>query len=295
MASPSLLSKLSCQATAALYGAGLGAFPKVVRVETTNACNAKCIICPHSEMSRPVKNMDQSLFERVVDECAENHCQELHLHNFGEPFIDKKLISRIQYAVGKGIKKVKIFSNGSLIKREVAEQLIDSGLSEIKVSFDGANKKEFEEIRHPLKYQEVIDNIHGLVEARNAKKSSMKIKVSCVSTSDSDSTMEQLGNIVDSFSFGKIHNWADQGDGENENKLRKPCSRVWRTFTILSNGDVALCCLDYDGKNLLGHVDEKTSIADIWKSEKYLNVRSIHKKGLFDQIPLCSQCSKTFV
>ena len=65
------------------------------------------------------------------------------------------------------------------------------------------------------------------------------------------------------FSFGKLHNWG--GQDAVQKRLRKPCSRLWRTFTVLANGDVSLCCLDYDGQHILGRIDGGHSIRDVWK------------------------------
>lgn len=66
-------------------------FPKLVRIETTNACNARCVICPHPDLQRPITHMDSALFERVIDECAAEGCRQVHLHNFGEPLMDQTI------------------------------------------------------------------------------------------------------------------------------------------------------------------------------------------------------------
>ncbi len=287
-----LVSKASCGVVGTVYDLVSGSFPAVVRIETTNACNAKCIICPHKNLSRTKKRMDEELFVRAVDECAANQCKEVHLHNFGEPLIDKSLAERVRYAKSKGIAKVKIFSNGSLLTRERGRGLIEAGLDEVKISFDGATREEFERIRHPLKFDEVVGNIRDLVDERDKAGSAMQVKVACCSTTDKDATMSSLEGIVDDFSFGKIHNWGGAEDCATTGKVRKPCSRVWRTFTLLSNGDVALCCLDYDGQQVLGRLDENTSIREIFRGEAYRRIRRLHRGAQQDEIDLCRNCSK---
>jgi len=202
-------------------------------------------------MKRKTQRMDDRLFARIIDECAENGCNEVHLHNFGEPLLDKTLPERIEYAKLKGIRKVKIFSNGSLFDEHRARALIEAGLDEVKISIDGATKEEFERIRHPLKFDRVIDNVKRLVALRDEMGADMRIAVACCSTTDKSATMQSLEDVVDCFAFGKIHNWAGTGDDSipaPNGKTRKPCSRLWRTFTVLANGDVSLCCLDYDGQ-----------------------------------------------
>ena len=107
--------------------------------------------------------------------------------------------------------------------------------------------------------------------------------------------MRSLEDIVDGFSFGKIHNWGGQDDPPGGAKVRKPCSRLWRTFTILADGAVALCCLDYDGQVILGQVDEKTSIEEIWNNTTYRRIRRLHREARQDEVLLCRNCTKAFL
>lgn len=279
-----------------------GSFPKTIRIETTNGCNAKCTICPHREMERPVRNMDDGLFRKIIFECSDNNVETLHLHNFGEPLLDNKLPERIALCKSQGIGRVKIFSNASLLSEERSRELIDAGLDEIKISFDGANKEEFEAIRTPLKYMQVVENVKTLVRLRDAlgAKDRLKIFVTCSSTTDKDRTMAALSSSVDGFSFGRIHNWANwnaapEGATRLRSGMRKPCSRVWQTFTILADGRVALCCLDYDGKCILGDLtDSQQTIKTIWRSKSYLHFRHLHKKSCQDEISSCATCAKSF-
>jgi len=123
----------------------------------------------------------------------------------------------------------------------------------------------------------------------------LRIRVSCCSTSDKDGTMRALEDVVDGFSFAKLHNWGGEDRPGANGRVRKPCSRLWRTFTILANGDIALCCLDYDGQFLLGHMDETTSIREIWQSPAYRQARRKHRLARQTEIALCANCTKSFL
>lgn len=270
-------------------------FPSIIRIETTNACNARCTICPHPTMTRQVARMDEGLFRRIVDECARRRARQLHLHNFGEPLLDNHLEDRIRYAKSRGIRNVRIFTNGSLISEPRARGLIGAGLDAVKISFDGADKEEFERIRHPLRFDEVVDNTRRLIDLRNELRSPMKIKITCCSTSDKSATMRMLEELADGFSFARIHNWATGDQARPGTSVRKPCDRLWRTVTILPTGDLSLCCLDYDGRQIIGRVDERTTIRDLWNSQVYRRVRRQHKAARQASMPLCASCVKSFV
>ncbi len=290
-----LSSQVVCRCIGRMYDVTRGPFPAVVRIETTNACNARCVICPHQKMNRPIRQMDDALFGRIVDECAAERCREIHLHNFGEPLLDKRLEDRVRYAKERGIAKVKIFSNGSLLTPERARRLVEAGLDEIKISFDGATREEFESIRQPLRFDRVVSNVQGLVAIRDELRSGMKIGVACCSTSDREATMQALSKLVDEFSFGKVHNWASEGSPTSRSTIHKPCARLWRTFTILAGGEVALCCLDYDGQCLLGRLDPTTTIREIFDSPPYREIRRRHREARQTEIGLCARCTKSFL
>ncbi len=242
--------------------------------------------------------MDRVRFQQAVDECAAAGCREVHLHNFGEPLMDPQLETRVAYAKQRGIPKVKIFCNGSLLNPRRASGLLEAGLDEIKISFDGATRDEFERIRVPLRFDRVVENVRELVRLRDALGASLRVHVACCSTSDREQTMRALEDLVDGFSFGKIHNWT--GDGapalpRTRRRLRKPCMRLWRTLTILANGDIALCCLDYDGRHILGRLEPGTSLASIWRGAAYQQVRRMHRAARQHEIALCRACTKAYL
>jgi len=42
--------------------------PSVFHIETTNFCNAKCVMCPHEKITRPRSHMPWELFTKIIDE-----------------------------------------------------------------------------------------------------------------------------------------------------------------------------------------------------------------------------------
>lgn len=268
-------------------------FPPVVRVETTNHCNAACTFCPRESIGRPKTFMEDSLFEKIVRECGAHGIKTLHLHNFGEPLLDKKLPERVKLAKELGVKKVKIFCNGALLRGEMAERLLSAGLDEIKISIDGANAKEFNDLRVGLQHQQVVENTRNFRKLRDERGATTQVVAACTVTTDKDETETLLKDVVDAIDYAKLHNWAGGRKLLGNAKVRRPCDRLWRTMTILVNGDVSLCCLDYSGKEILGNVNEKT-LKEIWNNERYQELRKLHIASQQEKIALCNNCSKCF-
>ena len=140
--------------------------PEIVQIESTNICNAKCVFCPRDEMHRRQGVMSFDLFRKIVDECAELGITHVRVHNYGEPFMDRRLTEKVRYAKQKGIKEVGMISNGSLITEDVARGMIEAGLDAINISVDASGREVFESTRLGLNYDKVIANIERLVRIR---------------------------------------------------------------------------------------------------------------------------------
>ncbi len=251
--------------------------PEIVQIESTNICNAKCVFCPRDEMQRRQGIMSVELFRKIVDECADLGITHIRMHNYGEAFMDRKLVEKVRYAKQKGIREVGMISNGSLITEPVARGMIEAGLDAINISVDASGKEVFEATRIGLKYDKVIANIERLVRLRTESgKRRPKLILSFVrqhNSADEAAFIEHWRSIADKIHITDLHNWA--GTLNTESDVNYPCYRPWLTFTVLWDGRVSLCCADFDGKTILGNLNTQT-IAEIWNAEPYRNVRREH-------------------
>ena len=251
--------------------------PDIVQIESTNICNAKCVFCPRDEMHRRQGIMSLGLFKKIVDECVELGITHVRVHNYGEPFVDRKLVEKVRYAKEKGIKEVGMISNGSLITEPVARGMIDAGLDAINISVDASGKEVFEATRIGLKYDTVIANIERLVRLRaESGKRRPKLILSFVrqnNSADEQAFIEHWRKVADKIHITDLHNWG--GTLHQQSDVNYPCYRPWLTFTVLWDGRVALCCADFDGHTILGDLNTST-IKEIWNNDLYRSVRREH-------------------
>jgi hypothetical protein len=251
--------------------------PEIVQIEATNICNAKCVFCPRDDMHRRQGIMSLELFKKIVDECAELGITHVRMHNYGEAFVDRKLVEKVRYAKQKGIQEVGMISNGSLITEPIARGMIDAGLDAINISVDASGKEVFEATRIGLKYDKVIANIERLLRLRGESgKRRPKLILSFVrqnNSVDEQAFIEHWKSIADKIHVTDLHNWA--GTLNTESDVNFPCYRPWLTFTVLWDGRVSLCCADFDGKTILGDLNTHT-ISEIWNAEPYRNARRQH-------------------
>ena len=251
--------------------------PEIVQIESTNICNAKCVFCPRDEMHRRQGVMTWDLFCKIVDECVDLGITHIRVHNYGEPFIDRRLVDKVRYAKQKGIQEVGMISNGSLITDAVARGMVEAGLDAINISVDASGKEVFESTRLGLKYDKVIANIERLVRIRaELGRRRPKLILSFVrqnNSVDEQAFIEHWRTVADKIHITDLHNWA--GTLNRESDVNYPCYRPWLTFTVLWDGRVSLCCADFDGRHILGDVNSST-IKEIWNAEPYVQTRRSH-------------------
>ncbi len=264
-------------------------WPDIVQIESTNLCNAKCVFCPRDDMYRRQGVMDMDLFRKVVDECAALGITHVRVHNYGEPFLDRQLVEKVRYAKQRGIAEVGMISNGSLITEEIAQGMIDAGLDAINISVDASGKEVFESTRLNLSYDDVIRNIETLVRLRKAAgKVRPKLILSFVrqdNSADEQAFIDHWRQVADKIHITDLHNWA--GTLNATSNVTYPCYRMWQTFTVLWDGRVSLCCADFDGRHILGDLRTQ-SIAQVWNSPAYLDVRRQHLESGGPEI--CRSC-----
>jgi MoaA/NifB/PqqE/SkfB family radical SAM enzyme len=251
--------------------------PEIVQIESTNICNAKCVFCPRDEMHRRQGIMSTDLFRKIVDECADLGITHVRMHNYGEAFIDKRLVEKVRYAKQRGIAEIGVITNGSLLTDDVARGMIGAGLDAINISVDASGREVFERTRVGLKYDKVIANIERLVRIRaEMGRRRPKLILSFVRQNDSadeQAFIEHWRAIADKIHITDLHNWA--GTLNRESDVNYPCYRPWLTFTVLWDGRVSLCCADFDGHTILGDLNSST-IRDIWNGEPYRLARRQH-------------------
>lgn len=248
--------------------------PDIVQIESTNICNAKCVFCPRDEMSRKQGVMDMALFRKIADECAALGITHVRMHNYGEAFVDRRLVEKVRYAKSLGIREVGLISNGSLITEEAARGMIDAGLDAINISVDAAGKEVFESTRIGLKYDKVVANIERLLRLREESgRRRPKLILSFVrqnNSAEEQAFIAHWGAKADKIHITDLHNWA--GTLNRESDVTFPCYRQWLTFTVLWDGRVSLCCADFDGRVILGDLKTQT-IAEVWNGEPYRRIR----------------------
>ncbi|MHC4487646.1 MAG: radical SAM/SPASM domain-containing protein [Planctomycetota bacterium] len=278
--------------------------PDIVLIENTNHCNAKCIMCPHVNMKREKGIMSSGLYNHIIDECVTFGIERIQVTGTGEPLLDQSIFDKIRYAKNAGIKEINIFSNGSLLDKQKQEELLTSGVDVIYISIDGFTKEVYEKIRIGLPFEKVKDNVLGLLHTRKSKALrppyvviaglGLTDEILLTVKSDFYEEVKELSDRVTITELNNTHSWAGSIESQNCRpfaKRNQPCRRLWASLSVLWDGQVSLCCIDYEGKINLGNIT-KQSIKDLYNNPIFKKLRNHHVNKEFNKIPLCKDCEE---
>jgi radical SAM protein with 4Fe4S-binding SPASM domain len=269
-----------------------------VRIETTNICNASCIMCPREKMQRLEGVMEMDLFEKIVDACRSLGATSVFLGGFGEPLMDPLLEERVRYVKQRDM-FCNFISNGSLWDPARAKKFMESGLDEVRFSFYGQTKKIYEEVHRGLNYEITRKNIRGLIEMRNAlgrKNPAILVYFLALDNNrtQTDAFREEWEGLADFIEIWEPHNF---GDGRGFRDLDAPrkkqsCGRPAKgPLQFQYDGTLIPCCYDYGGQVILGDIREQ-SIPEILRGERYAALRRAHATEDYSGQPYCAQCDQ---
>lgn len=277
-------------------------FPEWVFIENTNRCNIHCVMCPREKLKRKQEFMEFGLFEKLAKEIAQNKekVKRLHLHNFGEPLLDKDLTKRIKTAKDLGIKHTYIVSNGSLFTADRAKEIIESGLDEMKFSFYGTDADTYNRTMVGLDFNKTLSNVKEFFAIRKKLgRSNPKVVIQYMEMPSNMSKTDEFVRLVeplldksagDSFFVTPLYNYGTGRAFLKPGDVARICTFPWRLMVILANGDVALCAPDYNGEQIVGNVNKNT-IKEIWNGAAYKKVRDDFRRFKYQDYPVCRECT----
>ena len=278
-------------------------FPKYFTIETCNNCNARCIMCPKGQKgTKSLQLMEDSVFERIAEELQEysSWVEMVCLNSDGEPLLDKKIAERIRKLKDIGMKHVNISTNAQLLTKERAQELLEAGLDDIRISLDGFTKETFEKVRKGLNYDMVKENVLNLIEMRNCMDSEMEIRIRMVELEENKAEREDWlaywkskVKDTDKVQLMPMHTWSGKIAEEEQERIifyaDEPSISVFSSFTINYDGTVQLCDSDIEQQVVLGNIIN-ASVREIWQGEKFELIRRQHANGKRNQIAICQGC-----
>lgn len=289
--------------------AQLPEFPRMLDLEVTNTCNFRCLMCPTGNFSQQRHKgfMEPELFYSILEQ-VKPYKAAIRFIRWGEPLSHPNILDFVRACTDAGILS-HLNTNGSKLDENMMRDLIDAGLSSLKYSFQGVDRKSYNEMRNIDFYDELVDKMRRFKEIRGVRRFPFLHVSTSITYETADQVQnykEQIGPYVDQISIGRtVLDFIDLNavrlrphelemlkwlkSQESVVKVHPECPEVYDKLAIDWDGLVTACCMDADRLMIIGDAN-KESLADIWRAEKMEEYRKMLANMRHDELPLCRNC-----
>jgi len=278
-------------------------------IENATVCNATCDMCGHGIMNRKKTIMSLEDFKKIIDIALKENILRLSIGQLGEPLLDRGIIEKLDYAYDNGMELNSITTNCSVMDSKMSEALLKYPWKNISFSIDALSSEIFNSIRG-LDYNIVVDNTLNFLKLRKKMgrmdtRVRMQMVVYDINEHEVDGFFKKwqdhLTPGLDEIAFLYATNYAGvsrvkQYTGDLDARVLKvPCDRLWSNTIVVSiNGDIPICCWDYNVSNGVGNIFKEGSLKRLWNNERMKTIRNQHLNREFDKIPICANCDVNY-
>lgn len=307
--------------------------PTHMEVEVTNDCREGCPIYPWRIMERKVGYIEFDLFKRIVDQLADYGLElnlpmlgEPLLHPSLMEMIAYAKSQGIEVSLyTNGLHLTEEMSR-ALIEAELDYLIFNLITGTAKTYQEITGSEEYEKVtnniedfvnqRERIKIEEGIggelrEPIVGVqiikMDATNNEIEVFMDKWDSVAKIDDkeERAQDQLRSMIYESTDLPVEYAIIQGfndfAGQIEDRSignctpfsRFPCRQLRDGLSILWNGDVVSCRQDFNGRRVLGNLEEK-SLLEIWDSQERKNLWQEHIKGNHEHLLLCNRCKEWY-
>jgi len=270
-------------------------YPYSVSFETMALCNATCDFCPYPSMTRKGDTMSDALISKIIEECR-SIPYDLPIQivpcRVNEPFLDRRI-----FDICKSISdflpnaEIQLFTNASPLNTKNLAKLTElRQIGRLVISLHENNAEAYERVVG-IPFERTIRNVEALHELKASGAIDFPVELSRVGDGSAmDEEFCRWGN--EKFPQFTVYSTARANWIGAVNTLVSPVPQVgcgqWFNLNVLADGKVAFCCIDSEGKWVLGDANQQ-HILDIYNQPE----RRALREGLPNRMQLsqCASCS----
>ncbi len=293
----------------------LSDWPRVLLIDNTNSCNAKCVWCPNPDLEN-LGVMKMDIYKKIIDDFASKGGR-IRFGTFGEPLLDKTFGEKIKYlSQYPSISGSEVLTNAYFLNQKVVPALLEHSVG-VEVSLDELDKETFEDVKK-MSYDVVRKNILDFLDANEQSRNPVPVnfRIKTLKTVEETENHEfykllaarrctlELTPMDDNV----LANWAGKFDKDaflDEKVTNRvstkfnykrynlsntaPCVQLWKWIVVYWDGSVVLCCVDMFSTTVLGNLRDN-SIEEIWRGSAFTALRRKMMERERFNIPICKNC-----
>ena len=290
--------------------------PVVYNIETTNACNMRCEMCPRTTiMTRPIETLRPELFKKVIDqlnpfsseqlsrwedfvvsnygvkktEMNENHYflyvipRVIVLHGYGDPLLDKSMPQYVKWMTERGLESY--FScNPANINMDRTIETFENGLGYVKYSIESVDDLRHKEVRgQASNFTESYKNILKLLDLKAQRNYKTTIVITMINLNktwqrDEFERLKEAFNGMDVYVYLKSQDQMWYEDNKQQTQ-----SIHWLEFCqfpwssmTIKSNGQSVECVEDFNNEIILGDAANESLYDIWNGNKYKAFRNDH-------------------
>jgi MoaA/NifB/PqqE/SkfB family radical SAM enzyme len=164
------------------------------KIKITSRCNLRCAMCHYGSRGAE-ESLGTAQWCRVLDELRALGCAKVHLSG-GEPFLRPDLLDIVRHATTLGL-KTNLTTNGTLLDKSRARQLVRARPSGVSISLDAPTAGAHDAIRGQAgAFRRSVRAIELLRDARHARRRKPEIRINVVVMKDNYRRLPELATLA---------------------------------------------------------------------------------------------------
>ena len=267
--------------------------PRLVTIETTSRCNARCVFCPNNALSRDKGSMSTELFEKIIEDCKQFPLYEIEPFLQGDPFSDPQILDRLEYIRGHlPDTRLRLYTNAYGLNERKADRLASIGLDDLTISINTLDSARYEAMMG-IPLARTLANVEYLLSdrIRGQLGAQITLRMTCfddTSLQEQDEFLRFCESRGVESSISGLYNYK----GHIYSDLPVPsygCEHVTR-LDILVDGSVTLCCMDHNGEYGWGTARD-LSVLELYNHQVARRYRDLHRTGRREEADPCGTCN----
>ena len=269
-------------------------FPKSILIETYSLCQGECKFCPYEEIRREkeVDILSEKKYLELLEEISNHKINRLTLFNNNEPLLDKRIYKFIKKAHDvMPDTEITLSSNGRVVTTDVLNKLLESGLTTLYISIPCINREDYKKVMgvYPDRIFKVLDSIEDERLLKMIVIASPITKY--LNKEEMDKRFNKYKKCAWNLEYKESWGIHDKfNEVAKEDSIAGLCDRPMDQAVISSNGDVLICCRDWQSQNIVGNVYNNT-LYDIWHSKPMRIIQQLIAKEKYNQVECCKDCA----
>lgn len=289
------------------------ATPYIVQIFPVYGCNFACNYCVHSVPKTErgyitdQAMMDFELYKKCIDDLGEfpEKIKMLRFAGTGEPLLHKDIAKMVDYAAKKQLtSSIDIVTNGSKLTPELSKDLVDAGLSTLRISIQGVTDQKYKQITgREIDFTQFREQLAYFYHHKGKTQIYLKIIDCALEDNEEERFLEIFGDICDLIAIEHLLPAVAQIDysaiSKQSSKLTQNgvalqeaeiCPQPFYLMQVNPDGNIVPCCA-METAYVLGNCKQQ-SVYEIWHSQRFNDFRKtqlLKQKGIY---PVCRDCQQ---